>query len=179
MKKRSLLLVALSILLSVPCALAEHYKVQESFPGFDVELDVPQGAKVQQGEEDGVVGVDMWYVDKEGPYFDLSITPPQPGQVYSLCDLSEKQRKEYTASVSQSFVKPTFEFFTTPSGNLILLTSETDKKTGDLISMDTVYLGYVFNMTMCNEDYNAFSDEEVQMMHALVESVQIIPTQAQ
>lgn len=174
----SLALVVLMAVSTLVSASAEHFKVAEDFAKFDVEMDIPEGATAKQAEEEGWVCVQISFADQTGPVFDMNIAPAEDQGDKSMADLTAEEKELQKALIGENFSIPEFEFFTTPSGNEILLTKETDPNAGSVVSMDTLYKGFSFNLTMNNADFSALTDEEMQMMHTLLESVQINPVDA-
>lgn len=175
MKKIFSLVLVAALALTTAVAFAEHYKVQEDFATFDVELDIPEGATYQQNIQPGWICLEMQFDGDAGLFFDMNIAPSEELGDVSLGDVPEDDLAAFTALVSEDFSAPQSESFVTPSGNTILLTKETDAAAGAFVSMDTIYRGFIFNLTMNHKDFSEMTDADMDMMHKLIESVQINP----
>lgn len=177
MKKAFAILVALTMLLSLASAFAEKLQVTEDFKTFDVALTVPEGYTASQSTENGYVDVEMTTGDAEKPSFDLHIAPSEELEEQSLKELTEAERASLLELIEADFSAPEHEFFTTPSGNEIILTRETDVQAGEYATMQTIYHGFFFFLSCKYEDYRALTDADIALMHQLTESVDIVGTQ--
>ncbi len=173
-KKSCALLLALLMALSMTSALAEKYQVQEEFQSFDVTLQLPEGAKVETHNEPSLVGMDILFDDASKPAFDLHIAPSEEYDGKSLKELSEEERALLVEQVEMDFSMPQHEFFTTPLGNEILLTRETDPVAGEYATMQTIYHGFFFYLSCAYPDFHALTDADIALMHQITEGVDII-----
>ncbi len=174
MKKILAALLACLMVFTVAGAFAEHYKLQEDFTNFDVELDIPEGATYEQNPEEEMLCLQFWFEDGSKPSFDLNVAPSDIVDGLSLGDFSQEDKDSMVSMASEGYSVPTNEFFVTPSGNTILLTQETDAAAGYSALMTTVYKGFFVNLYMGYEDGSPLTEDDMKLMHQVIESTWIV-----
>ncbi len=176
MKKVLSVLVAAMLLLTATSAFAERIKVEETAKYFDIEIDVPDGAQVDQFTFEGWVCVEM-LIGAEGTNrleFDFSVTPSEEYDGKSLIEYTDEEKALLMAAVGEGFWEPEHEFFLTELGNLVLFTRETSEL-NDYAVMQTVYKGYFVFLYCGYEDYSPLQDADLMMMLDIMQSAEIIP----
>lgn len=172
MKKIVSMLTALMLVATIGVAMAEVYSVQESFESFDLKVTIPEGMQVTQEERDGWVDIEFSDGKENSTRYELHITPTEEYTGLSYKDLSEEDKGWVRQAVLYSFFEPEQEEFTTPSGNIALFTRETSAA-GQFASIDTIYKGYFFSLYCARDDYSALTDDEIAMMHQIIEGTEI------
>jgi hypothetical protein len=172
------LCVALLLLCSVPAALAdtEKYRMVEDFVEFDVEVAIPAEALYKQNPKDGWLNLEIWYDAPSKPLFTVNIDFSDVTESKFLGDFSPDEIDHFLYIAGEDFSVPDFEFFVTPSGNTVLFTRETDLEAGDYATMMTVYKGFVFSLYCRHKDYAPLTEEDIRLMHLIVEETWIIDT---
>ncbi len=175
-KKIVALVLALTLLTVAVSVQAEAFKMREDFASFDVTLNLPDGAKPIQQPEVGWVDVDITF-DETKPVFHMSVAPSEEYEDKSLQDFTDEQKALVEEQVAAVFSDPSIEYFVTPSGNTILYASEQDAEAGYFATMQTVYKGFFFSLFANYPDYHALTEDDVALMHKLVEGTDITPVQ--
>ncbi len=176
MKKLLALILALALCLSMASAMAAtHYKVEEDFETFDVELDIPDGYEFVQHPEQGWLCVEMTDPTGAKPFFDMHVSPSEAFGDKSLADFTDEEKAAALEAIELDFAEPVSEYFTTPSGNEMILTRETSE-TGEFATIQTVYHGFFFYLYCAYPDYRPLNDGDLALMNEIVHSVQITGT---
>ncbi len=175
-KKILALMLAIAMLTIAVSASAEAFKMEENFATFDVTLNLPEGAKPVQQPEEGWVDVDITF-DESKPVFHMTVSPSEEYEDKSLQDFTDQQKMLVEEQVAAMFSDPAIEYFVTPSGNTILYAYEQDADAGSFATMQTVYKGFFFSLFANYPDYHALSEDDVALMHQLVEGTDIVPVQ--
>lgn len=177
-KKILSLMTALLLLFGATHALAipEKYRFVEEFDEFDFEVEIPEGALYKQNQLEGLLCLEVWYEDQAKPVFDIHVAFSEELAGKYLGEMTEEEQGRLTAMVGEDFSEPAHALFTTPSGNTILFTRETDPAAGDYASMVTVYKGFFFSLHGRYTDYSTLADEDFELMHQIIEGAWIIDT---
>ena len=177
-KKTLTLLAVLALLFSVIPALAapEKYKIIEDFNQFDIEVEIPEGAQYKQNPQEGWLCLEIWFEDSSKPFFDINVSFSEEMDGQFLGEFTQEDQDRLAEMVGADFSIPSSAFFLTPSGNTILFTRETDPEAGDYATMTTVYKGFFFQLYCCHKDYAPLTEEDLQLMHQIIEGAWIIDT---
>ena len=172
------LLTALTLLFGAAAlAATEKYTMVEDFQEFDVEVEIPEGALYKQNPREGWLSLEIWYEDPAKPSFDINVAFSEEEDSQFLADFTQEEKDHLLAMIGEDFSAPTHEFFDTPSGNTILFTRETDPEAGDYAIMVTVYKGFFFSLYCSHEDYRPLTEEDLALMHQIVEGTWITDTE--
>lgn len=178
LKKAFSLYIALMMLFGCTFALAasEKYQMVEDFQKFDIEVEIPEGALYEQNPKDDWLCLEIWYDDPSKPSFDIHVAFSEETDSKFLKDFTQEETDHLLSMVNEGFSMPSNEFFATPSGNTILFSQETDPEAGSYASMITVYEGFFFSLYCCHKDYSPLTEEDVRLMHQIIEGTWITNT---
>jgi len=178
-KKILSLLITVALLFSITVTLAAttKYKMIEEFEEFDIEVEIPVGALYKQNPQEGWLCLEIWFEDPAKPFFDINVAFSELFAGEFLGKFAQEETDHLVEMVGEDFSIPAHEFFLTPSDNTILLSRETDPDAGDYATMTTVYKGFFFQLYCCHKDYSPLTDEDLQLMHQIIEGAWIIDTE--
>ncbi|MCL2810583.1 MAG: hypothetical protein FWD25_01675 [Clostridia bacterium] len=177
MLKRVFSLFAALLLLcsAVAFAAPEKYRMIEGFEAFDLEVEIPEGALYRQNlKDDDWLSMEIWFEDPSKPLFTIHVAYSDIVGNKFLADFDQEEIDHLLDLVGADFSIPAHEFFITPAGNTILFTHETDPQTGGYATMVTVYKGFVFSLYGRHKDYAPLAEEDIRLMHQIVEGTWII-----
>ena len=179
-RKMLSLLAVLALLLGVAATAtaSERYRMIEDFDAFDIEVEIPEGAQYRQNPQEGWLCLEIWYEDPSKPFFDINVSFSEEMAGQFLGEFSQEDQDHLVEMAGEDFSAPSHELFLTPSGNTILFTRETDPDAGDYATMTTVYKGFFFQLYCCHKDYAPLTDEDLRLMHQIIEGAWIIDTEA-
>lgn len=174
MKKLLSMLMAALLLMSVTGALAESIRFIENSSTFDIEIELPEGAKVSANTNVGQMSIVT--ISSEG-LADVSITIAG-SDIYdleNLADLSDDDVNLLAETAGMQYENPEIVIDTTPSGNkYIHICSNAES---DIDAIFTLYDGYFIEMTQWHEDYAQLTEQDYDFMLQLLHNLTFIPVE--
>lgn len=167
-------LLALVLVTGIASAMAESYQIKEDFKSFDVTVKVPEGYVIDQVKQEGWSMVSFHTEDPNKANFDITVAPSEDFEGKSLGEFTDEEKQEFVDNVTSYYDTPSHEFFTTPSGNLILFTQDTGEG-GSYATMQTIYHGYYYTLYGCYDtDFRPLTEADIAIMHEITEGTDII-----
>lgn len=174
MKKIVSLLVAVMLMVSAAGSLAETMKVEESAPKFDVEVTLPDGAKTKLERGDDWTWLRITLDEQNGakPVLDLTIAPDEEFEGKDMKDLTEEDKQNLIALLSENAAHPTYVMMDLADGNQLLVVEE-DTEENDFAAMETIYDGYFICLYGRYEDYDKLTADDLAAMYEIMQSLVI------
>jgi len=172
MKKILALLTALVLLGSVSMALAEPVKLTENASGFDLTLDLPEGAMLNVETNGEVPYTFITFADDTLPLIYISVAPSEEYEGETLASLSTEDLDVLFATISADMDKPSYAMMKTAGGYDYMLV-EDDSET-DSAAMVMIYEGYFIQMTVWNSSYETLTAEDTAAAEALLDTLAIV-----
>ncbi len=172
MKKILALLTALAVLAVAPLALAETVKLTENASGFDLTMDLPEGASVHVETNGDVPYTFITLADETSPLFFVSVAPSEEYEGNTLASLSSADLDTLFAAVSADLDSPSYQMKKTAGGYDYMLV-EDDSQT-DSALMVLIYEGYFVQMTMWNPSYATLTAEDMVVAEGLLDTLKIV-----
>lgn len=172
MKKLLCLLTALLMLVCAGGAIAESVRFIESSSTFDIEMELPEGAKIvsSSGKDD----LSIINIASEG-LAEVSVTIA-PSELYgdnSLNDLSDDDINALAEQAGLQYEAPKITVEVTPSGNKYIHICSNGES--DVDSIFTLYDGFFIEMTQWHENYAELSEKDFAFMQQLLYNLEFIP----
>ncbi len=173
MKKILAMVLALTLIALSVAALAEPVKLTENASGFDLTIDLPEGAAVKVETNDDVPYTFITFADASMPKVYISVAATEeydPDE--TLASLSKDDLDTLFTTVSEDFDKPSYKLKKTTGGNDYMLVEDDSATDSALLLM--LYKGYFIQMTIWNEDYAVLTDAQTKAAEALLDTVKIV-----
>lgn len=173
MKKILAGMLAISLLLAAPLALAEKVGLTENASGFDLSIDLPAGATVSVQTEGDVPYTFIKFADETMPQVYISVAPTEEYDEDTITALSKSDQDTLFAVVSADLDKPSYSLRKTSAGYDYMLI-EDDSQT-DTAILVLLYGGYFVQISVWNANYDVLTAEDMSAVTSLVDTLSIIP----
>ena len=158
MKKLLSLFVALCLLLTAACALAETTELLKLDNGVTIVLNHDESIQIYPAAQNAA-NEGFWMIENgANASVTLSIAPSEIDSELSLGDLTEEQQLLYGQQVGEMFANPEIHLDVTPSGNKYLHICSNEES--DIDTIFTIYKGYFVELIQFSDDNFAQLTEE-------------------
>lgn len=171
MKKAIALLLMLTMLAATPLALAVPVKLTESASGFDVNLDLPDGASVSMETYGDVPYTFITFADATKPLIYISVAASEEYEGVTMGDLSKDEVEQLFTAVSADMDSPSYSVETTDGGYTYLFVQ--DDSESDSALMILLKDGYFIQMSVWNANYDVLTDDDTATAVALLDTLSI------
>jgi len=172
MRKILALIMALVLLSFASTALADAVKLTENASGFDLALELPEGATVDVETYGDVPYTFITYADETLPYIYISVAPTEEYEGVTLATFTTEELDVLFATVSADLDNSSYQMKKTAKGYDYMLVE--DNSETDAAVMVLIYEGYIIQMTVWNSDFDVLTDADTSTAEALLDTLQII-----
>lgn len=171
MKKIIALLMAMMMLCSFTCAIAEKEDqtlVENATPEFDVTTVVPEGYELEQVRYEGTVFLSYTNDAPGTANYVISIAHSEEYDGISLNDMSDEDKQALAAVMTEDFAAPEVYDMVTESGTQVYLINETIAEGDDDADVSfaigfTIYKGYFFTLSAYTEEFDVLTREQLEL----------------
>jgi hypothetical protein len=172
MKKIFALFLALALLAVAPLSLAETVKLTEDASGFDLTLDLPDGATISVENNGDVPYTFITFADETAPKLFISVAPDEEYEGDTLSSLSADELETFFTTVSADMDAPSYQMNKTAGGYDYMLVEDASQT--DSAVMVLIYEGYFVQMTVWNNGYTVLSNDELTVAESLLDTLRIV-----
>lgn len=172
MKKILALLMALILVAVAPLALADTVKLTENASGFDLTLDLPDGATVMVENNGDVPYTFITFADETMPLVYISVAPTEEYEGETIGTLEKADLDTLFSVVSADFDAPSYQIKKTAGGYDYMLV-EDDSET-DSALMVMLYEGYFVQMSVWNVNYDTLTADDMTAAEALLDTLSVV-----
>ncbi len=178
MKKIVSFVLALTMLMMAGAALAETIKPAEFARSFDVEITLPEGATTAANEvgENTMTAITLAEAGKPGYVFIISPSDMQALDGKKMSELTDEEKASLVEAMSLGMDSPSERWVTLDNGGLLLLVEE-NTEANDYAYATTLYDGFFIFVYASYEDYDKMTEEDIQVMIDIMQSLKIIPVE--
>ncbi len=174
MKKYLAILLAACLLVMASSAFAEPVKLLETSDTFDLEVELPEGATVEQDIVNGELAlIHILFADAAHPQYTVVISYSEEYGDKMMSDLNDEQLEALFATVAEELEKPSYEVRTLEDGIKMMIVHE--DAASDYAYIITIYEGYFIQAYIAHDDYATLTEEEVNDLILLMDNVHILP----
>ena len=175
MKKMLSLLLALCMMLSMTCALAQTLttELMKLDNGTTIVFNHDENVQIFPIEHETPDMGFWWLTDNVNAGVYLCITPSEIDSELSLADLTEEQLLQYGQMVGEMFENPEIHLDITPSGNMYLHICSNEES--DIDTIFTLYKGCFVELTQFSDnDFVTLTEEDKAFFLSLLHGIEFI-----
>jgi len=174
MKKYLAILLAMCLLVMSGAAFAEPEKLMETSDKFDLEVELPEGATIEQEIVNGELAlIHILFADAAHPQYTVLISYSEEYGDKLMSDLNDEQIEALFITVAEELEKPSYEMRTLEDGIKMMIVQE--DAASDYAYIITIYEGYFIQAYIAHDDYATLTQEEVNDLMLLMDNVRILP----
>lgn len=172
MKKAIALLLAFMLLAIAPATLAEPVSLTENASGFNVTIDLPDGAKVDVQTNDDVPYTFITLADATAPYLYISIAPTEEYNDQTIETLSKDDLNTLFEEISSDMDDPSYTIEKTKNGYEYMLIADASETDSAILVI--LYEGYFIQMSVWNAQFAELTKDDTAVATALLDTLSIV-----
>lgn len=169
MKRLIALLFAVALLLAVTPSLAEAVNLTENASGFNVAIDLPDGAMVSVKTYDDVPYTFITFADATAPQLYISVAPTEEYEGYTIDTLTKDEQEHLFSIISMDYDSPTYSIGQTDAGYPYMLVE--DESETDSAMLIILYEGYFVEASFWNPNYDMLVTDDMSLVTALLDTL--------
>jgi hypothetical protein len=162
MKKIIAIIAAAAMLLASFAAAAEPQKITEAAMGFDISINLPEGAvytELTTSTELTVASIKLADETKPDYYLSFASSEEYANEDY-MSDMTDEELEALYELCSADCDKPTKEIKKLDNGVTVMIVKDEDYS--EMGNIFTIYRGYFIQITVIHMDYKDLTDEDMQ-----------------
>ena len=154
-------------------AKAKTVTLSTNASGFQLSLDLPDGASVSMENHADVPYTFIRFQDPAKPLLYISVAPTEEYTGVTLDKLTKGELDQLFETFSADLEKPSYEMGKTAHGYTYMLISDDSEE--DSETMVTLYQSYFIQLTAWNSDYDILTDDDINTAVSLLDTIKVIP----
>ncbi|MDD2648862.1 MAG: hypothetical protein PHI27_13010 [Eubacteriales bacterium] len=177
MKKIISVIAAMMLLLCCAAASAEPTKITESAMGFDIDINLPEGAVYTELATDSDITIAMIKLaDETKPNFILSFASSEEySDESNMSDLSEEDLNALYQTIAADCDNPEMEIKKLDNNITVMIVN--DESITNNANVFTIYRGFFIQISVIFDDLRDITDEDVQTAVDLMGSLTLVEVQ--